>query len=391
MKKLIYLASLLCVLHISASQSPIASSSKSPIPKEFTVLYSKTLAEKDSLTQQEKTDCFFYILVSAPTPTTVNTKTKEKPKNPENKNELYKIFANITKEQHGPLIPQDFIKPGIPKANTPPTYVLHYGWTDTGSKIKLINEAKAFNKSLERLHLKNKKSHTCYYLIVTEGRSGLLVNYATHQPLHDFTLSLSVVIEIGTPLPASAEKASNDFYPNLSKASTFYSFYTEHSYLSNPAYFPPSPRTSYPQTFIDKHTNLYNVRLLLNNNQRSLQNIFEGQTLKQPLAYLGQHIFEYCNIIKRSYTYHRDLSATLDTRTESTPIISIISHPAGEKASKIVKKEHQLAGKQLDIFKKKIGSSPDTRINMSERAKMQSTIRPIAQLKKLQKLTCQTA
>ncbi len=391
MKKLIYLASLLCVLHISTSQSSIPSTSKSPIPKEFTVLYSKTLAEPDPL-QPAKTDCFFYILVSAPTPTPVNAKTKGTPEKPLNKKELYKIFAKVTEELHGTLIPKDFIKLGVPETNQPPTHVLHYGWTDTGSKNNLVHEASAFNKALERLHQKNKKMHTCYYLIVTEGRSGLLVNYATHHSPHDKTFSLSVVVEIGTPLPANAEKANKDFYPNLSKAGTFYSFYTEHPYLSNPAYFPPSPRTMYPQSFINNSTNLYTIKLLLNNNQRSLQNIFEGKDLKQPLGYLGQHIFEYCNIIKRTYSYHHDLWATLDTRTNSKPLIVINSHPVeGKNPSKTTRLEHQRSGKQSDDFKKKVGSSTDTRINMSDSAKMRSKVRTTAQLKKLQKLTCQTA
>ena len=307
-----------------------------------------------------------------------------------NKKELYKDFSNVTAELHGTLIPKDFIKPGVPEANQPPTHVLHYGWTDTGSKNNLMNEASAFNQALLRLHQKNKKSHTCYYLIVTEGRSGLLVNYATHLPLPDKTLSLSVVVEIGSPLPANAEKANNDFYPNLSKMGTFYSFYTEHPYLSNPAYFPPSPRTSYPQSFIDKHTNLYTIKLLLNNNQSSLQNIFEKQDLKQPLAYLGQHVFEYCNLIKRSYAHHHDLSATLDTRTNSKPFIVINSHPAEEKASKgVVQQEHQLAGKQLHDFQKKVGKV--SRINWETGQSLRSKHRPVAHLKKLQKLTCQTA
>lgn len=389
MKKLIYLASLLCILHINASQSSIPSTSKSPIPKEFTILHSNTLTEKDPLAQQEKTNCFFYILVSAPTPTTVNAKIKRKPETSVNKNKLYKDFSKVTKEYQGPLIPKDFIKPGVPEANTPPTHVLHYKWTDTGSKNNLVHEASAFNQALVRLHQKNKKSHTCYYLVVTEGRSGLLVNYATHHSLHEKTLSLSVVVEIGSPLPANAEKANNEFYPNLSKMGTFYSFYTEHSYLSNPAYFPPSPRTSYPQSFINKHTNLYTIKLLLNNNQRSLQNIFEEKDLKQPLAYLGQHLFEYCNIIKESHPIHHDLWATLDTRTKSHPLIGIISHPAGEKASKGVKQEHQRAGKQLDDFKKKVGNV--SRINMSTGQTLRGKNRPVAQLKKLQKLTCQTA
>ena len=395
MKKLIYLASLLCAVHASASQSSIPSPLKSPIPKEFTVLYSKPTTEKDPLEQPEKTDCFFYILVSAPTPTTVNTKTKAKVEKPVNKSELYKAFSKITKEYHGPIIPQGFIKPDVPKASattTHPTHILHYGWNDTGSKNNLMHEAKAFNKALMRLHLKNKKSHTCYYLIVTEGRSGLLVNYTTHLPLDDKTLSLSVVVEIGCPLPANAEKANNDFYPNLSKIGTLYSFYTQHAYkLSNAVHFPPSPQTSYPQSFVDKHTNHYNIRLLLNNNQRSLQNIFEGQDLKQPLAYLGQHLFEYCNLIKRSYAHHHDLWATMDTRTNSKPLIGVVSHPSGEKASKTVKQEHQRAGMHSDDFKKKVESSTSTRINMSDRAKMQSKVRSVAHLKKLQKLTCQTA
>ncbi len=381
MKKLIYLASLLCALHAKASQSSI--------PPQFTVLYSQKLPEKTDLSYQEKADCFFYILVSAPIPKIVSAKTKEKPENIHKKG-LYEQFVKVTKEYNGPIIPKDFIKSGIPEANTPPTYVLQYGWTDTGSKKNIVDEASAFNQALVRLHQKNKKTHTCYYLVVTEGRSGLLVNYATNLPLDEKTLSLSVVVEIGTPLPTHAEKANKDFYPNLSKVGTLYSFYTEHSYLSNTALFPPSPITSYPQSFIDKHTNLYNIRLLLNGNQRSLQNIFEEKELKQPLAYLGQHIFEYCNFIKQSYSKHHDLWATLDTITTSTPLIGIISHPAGEKDSlKAIKQNHQIAGKQLDDFKKNVGNV--SRIFMSTGQKLRSNVRPVAHLKKLQKLTCQAA
>ncbi len=383
MKKLIYLVSLLCSLHINASQSSIPATLKSPIPKEFTVLHSKAVTEKDPLEHQEKADCFFYILVSAPTPATITAKAKE---NPLDKKELYKSFVKVTKEQQGTLIPKDFIKPGIPEKNTPATHILHYGWNDTGSKNTLIHEASAFNKALVRLHQKNKKSSTCYYLIVTEGRSGLLVNYATHLPLQEKTLSLSVVVEIGTPLPGNGEKGNKSFYPDLFKIGTMYSLYTQHAYKpSTVALFPPSPQMSYSKPFIHQHTNLYNIRLLLNNNQRSLQNIFEEKNLNQPLAYLGQHIFEYCNLIKRTYQQHHDLWATLDTRANSKPFIGIVSHQAQEKpSSKAIKKEHQHAGKQLEDFNKTIGSS--TRINMSDRAKLQSKVRPIAQLRKKRSL-----
>lgn len=153
--------------------------------------------------------------------------------------------------------------------------------------------------------------------------------------------------------------------------------------------FPPTPRTGYPQLFIEKNTNLYNIRLLLNNNQHSLQNIFEEKNLKQPLEYLGQHIFEYCNFIKKSYSLHHDLWANLNTKTQNETLIGIISHPIGEKASKTIKKEHQLAGMQKDYFEKNVGNV--SRINMSTGQTMRSKHRPVAHLKKLQKLTCQTA
>jgi hypothetical protein len=104
---------------------------------------------------------------------------------------------------------------------------------------------------------------------------------------------------------------------------------------------------------------------------------------------LGQHIFEYCNIINQSYPIHHNLWATLDTRTKSKPSIGIISHPTGEKGSPGVKQEHVLAGKQWDDFKKKVGNV--SRINMSSGQSLRSKNRPVAHLKKLQKLTCQAA
>ena len=395
MKKLIYLASFLCALHLPASQSSTPTINKPSIPKEFTVLHSQSPTEKDDLSQHKKTDCFFYILISAPSNAKNDTKTKgdsSPSSGPLDKTGLYKIFSNVTKEQQGALIPQDFIKPGVPEVATAPTYTLHFGWADKGGKNNLPDAALSLTKALTRLHQNFKKSNTCYYLIVTEGRSGLLINYATQNLLKSEAFSLSVVVEIGTPLPT--DKANKElFYPQLFKIGTMYSLYTQHAYkLSNVAHFPPAPQTSYPQAFIDKHTNLYNVRLLLNNNQRSLQGIFEGQDLKQPFAYLGQHIFEYCNFIKRAYSYHHDLWATIDTRKNGTPFIGIMTHPSREnESSKAIQKEHLLAGKQKKGFKETVGPSTDTRINMSDRAKMQSNVRSVAHVKKLQKLTCQTA
>jgi hypothetical protein len=388
MKKLIYRASLLCIIHIQASQSPISSTLTPSIPHNFTILHSQPLPEKNPLSQQEKVDCFFYILVSGLTPSK-EEKTKKDVGRLAAKEELYKTFSNVTKQSQGPLIPKDFIKTGVPLSNTIPTHTLHFGWNDTGGKNNLTDAALTFSKTLSRLHQNYKKSYTCYYLIVTEGRSGLLVNYVTQHLLKKESFSLSVVVEIGTPLPN--EKGNGEFYPNLFKIGTFYSLYTQHAYkLTTPVHFPPAPETSYSLAFINKHSNLYNVRLLLNNNQRSLQNIFEGKDLKQPLVYLGQHIFEYCNLIKRTHPHHHDLWATLDTRTKSKPFIGIVSHPAEEKStSKAIKKEHLSAGKQLDEFQKKIGAS--TRINMSDRAKLQSKVRPIAHLRKSQKFAYQTA
>lgn len=389
MKKLIYRASLVWVLYIPASQSSISPTLTPSIPPSFTILHSQPLPEKNNLLRQEKTDCFFYILVSAPTPSKGEEKQNKEATRRATKEELYKTFSNIIKQKHGPIIPKDFIKPGVPAANTVPTYSLHFGWNDKGGKNNLVEAALSFTKSLSRLHQNYKKTYTCYYLVVTEGRSGLLVNYTTQHLLKKEAFSLSAVVEIGTPLPG--QNGNGDFYPNLSKIGTLYSLYTQHAYkLATAAHFPPSPETSYSPAFINKHTNLYNVRVLLNNNQRSLQNIFEGKEVKQPLAYLGQHVFEYCNLIKLTHPHHHDLWATLDTRTKTKPFIGIVSHPTEEKnSSKAIKKEHQSAGKQLDEFQKKIGSS--TRINMSDRAKLQSKVRPVAHLRKSQKLTCQTA
>ncbi len=388
MKKLICFINLLSIslIHASTLSTRITPS----IPKEFTILHSSQ-PSLESNSQQPKTACFFYILISAPNNIKNNAKTKKEFAFIKNKETLYKLFSNITKDSQGAIIPKDFIKPGTPEINSKPTHALHFGWKDNGGKNNLTDAAFVFTQALTRLHLNFKKSHTCYYLIITEGRSGLLLNYAT-QHLKNEAFSLSAVVEIGTPLPT--DKANKDFfYPKLSKIGTMYSFYTQHAYkLSNAVHFPASPQTSYPESFINKHTNLYNVRLLLNNNQRSLQNIFEGQDLQQPLAYLGQHIFEYCNLIKRSYAHHHDLWATIDTRTNNKSFIGVVSHPSGESGSlKAIKQEHQQAGKQLDDFQRKIGSSTDTRINMSDSAKMRSKVRTTAHLKKLQKLTCQAA
>lgn len=382
MKKLICLASfLLCIQTVLSQPS---------IPSAFTVLNTQNASPVKSsakdLLQQEKAFCIFYILISAP----IETKGK-----PVKRDQLYKNFAGLTKNEHGAIIPEGFIttgssgKPSVPITATVPMYFLHFGWADKGGKNTLTEAADAFAKALANLHRTFKKTYTCYYIVVTEGKSGLLVNYATQQSLKRETFSLSVVVEIGTPLPAAMEKTTSMFYPNLSKIGTLYSFYTQHNYLSSSSHFPPSPETSYPTAFVNKSKNMYNIRLLLNNNQQSLQHIFEKHDMKQSIAYLGQHLFEFCNYIKRFYTQHHDLWANLDTKTNKPPYVGIISHSSPEKESKPVRQEHQRAGKQLDAFQNKTGNN--NRIQMSTGQKMRSTYRPVAQLKKLQKLTCQTA
>ena len=383
MRKLIYLASLICVTCPLHAQ-PI-------IPGAFTILDAQTLPDKGDLLRQEKKDCIFVILLSTSLP------SKGDIKKPHFYLDNYRTFFGLKSEFTPPLIPQNFIKastptrPGVPTAPTRPTFHIHFGWTDRGGKNNITDAAHGFAKSLAQLHRSFKKSYNCYYIVITEGRSGLLLNYATQHPLKQEAFTIDVALQIGTPLPSDMEKAHRDFYPNLSRIGTLYAFYSQHAYLTSNSYFPPSPRTGYPETFVNTHNNVYNIRLLLNNNQQSLQNIFEKRDIKKSYLFFGHNVFKLCNFIKQSYQEHHDLWVSLDTRNEkrSRTFMGIITHPAGEKDSKKVRQEHQRAGIQREAFQKLVGSA--NRIEMNSGHRMRSSTRSIAHFRKSDRATLHAA
>ena len=374
MKKALCLASLLSAIY--------ANQVRPSIPSAFNILDSQPLPEKKDALSEEKSDCIFFILISTPPP------SKGESKKTDFHLENYRTFLGIEQKNIGPFIPKDFIKTetgtrsGVPVAPTRAPYCLHFGWSDKGGKNNLIDAAQAFSKALAQLHRNFKKSYNCHYIVVTEGRSGLLLNYATQQSLKGEGFTIEVAIEIGTPLPPDTEKAYRDFYPNMTKIGTLYAFYSQHTYLTSNAYFPPTPRTGYPQPFIDAHKNLYNIRLLLSNNQQSLQNIFEKKDMKKSHTYFGQNLLRLCNFVKQSYHEHHDLWINLDIKSGKTQktLIGIISHPKGEKESKQIKQEHQRAGIQRDAFQKQVGSA--SRIEMKSGHRMRSSVRSVAHLRR---------
>ncbi len=379
MKKDLCLASLLCTIYTNQARPAI--------PSAFTVLDSQPLPEKKDALSEEKSDCIFFILISTPPP------AKGEVKKTDFHTDNYRTFLGVGQKNLGPFIPKDFIKagtatrPGVPAAPTRAPYCLHFGWSDKGGKNNLIDAAQAFSKALAQLHRNFKKSYNCHYLVVAEGRSGLLLNYATQHPLKGEAFTIGVAIEIGTPLPPDTEKAHRDFYPNMAKIGTLYAFYSQHTYLTSNAYFPPIPRTGYPQAFVDAHKNMYNIRLLLSNNQQSLQNIFEKKDMKKSHTYFGQNLLRLCNFAKQSYHEHRDLWVNLDTKSgkNQKTLIGIVSHPTGEKDSKQVKQEHQRAGMQRDAFQKQVGSA--SRIEMNSGHRMRSSVRSVAHLRRSDRLT----
>ncbi len=288
MKKLIYLASLLTTTSITLSQSPY---------KQTQLFFLGASERQLEQLQRNGVDPIFCIIV--PSQTTALTPGTQK---------MYELFSESLE------VPSSFFKEGVPLVNSKPV-CLFFDWVDGNEgNTNLSNQAREkFIPALMRL--KRDFGKNSRYIIISHGRGSLLLNTATRL---NSCPKVDAIIELGTPIPATQK-----FYPNPSKFTQFFNIQTAMPYIfKHPTiHGADNDQKKYPPI---KDFKPYNIRLIVNGKQISLQKDVFSAPAKKNGSLLGSTLLLLCQKASSQFSNYRSTWASIGTKQPQPVLMGLL-------------------------------------------------------------------
>ena len=257
---------------------------------------------------------------------------------------------------------------------------LYVNWVDKAEGItNLRNEAETFALSLKQL-TKDLPVNTSVMLIGL-GRAGRLINAATQ--VMGFP-QVDSIIQIGTPIPAASQKLN----PKPGTFKFLFNFQTSLPYSFQ------NPLTLESQDDLKEYTATktfkpYNIRLIIDGKQLSLQKDVFAPPFKKTFQTLGSQLFALCQDAKTNFTTYRTLWASLDTKQPQKTYVGMLK----KKNYKVTPTSQEFAQDALAraAFQKTYGPLKKA-LAVQDGKKFRSTYRTAkTNNRTLQKLSSQTA
>ena len=227
---------------------------------------------------------------------------------------------------------------------------LYFDWEDKVGFKNIREFGAVFAKGITELTNK----YVTIPVIITLGRAGLMVNFASNQ-WHTSIPSLPLIVQIGTPVPPREELYA-DLFPKTQNFRRLFQFYCTQPFIVDQPTLHPTYQPAYSDL---PPLSTYNLLVLFNNNQPLQHKLLDMQLLTN-------NILDFCKKTQFSFVANKQLFINLSPRKPETHGLIGITQTNTKNTSEQNKKELELNNSVLKTFTQEWSYGPRLTIPTGE-------------------------